>query len=128
MNFKIVDAEKRWKPRDDRSNLVRLYVWPDDESFAENFVYRATRPWRVYRKMLPAIFKHFKLPETTKASWSKNAGCSMCPCSPGFILDYMGSYDLCVSVTADDPNAVKHNGTFQPARVDALKQITAESK
>lgn len=124
MNFKIVDAEKRWKSRGDRNHKVRLYVWPDNESFAENFVYRASRPWRVYRKMLPAILKHFGLPETTKASWSQRAGCS-CPCSPGFVLDYMGSYDLCVSVAADDPEVVKNDGTYQPARAKAIKRVLA---
>jgi hypothetical protein len=122
VNFKIVDTEKRWKGRGDRAWKVRLYVSPEDESFAENFVYRTTRPWRLYRKALPMILKHFGLPETTKASWSQHAGCS-CPCSPGFILDRMGGYDLFVTITADDE--LKNDGTYEPARVDALKRIKA---
>jgi hypothetical protein len=123
MKFKIESSEKRWKGRHNRSQLVRLYVWPEKESFAENFVYRTNRPWRLYRKALPAIFKHFGLSENTGASWSRNAGCSMCPCSPGFILDFMGGYDLCVTISADEE--VKNDGTYNPERVKAIKRIAA---
>lgn len=64
----------------------RLYVGVADENILENFAYRENRPHTLYRKLLPEIFAALKLPEGTKATWSRNAGCSMCPCSPGFIL------------------------------------------
>jgi hypothetical protein len=106
--------------------LVRLFIWPEDESFIEQFVYRTNRPWRLYRKALPTIFKHFGLSENSHARWSWSAGCSMgCPCSPGFILDYTGSDNLFVTISADDPETLKNDGTYQPARVEAIERVMA---
>ena len=34
-------------------------------------------------------------PDTVRVNWSKHAGCSVCPCSPGFIITGKdGSYPL----------------------------------
>lgn len=68
----------------------RLYVWVDGENILENFANRFDRPQKLYRSMLPEIFKALDL-EPVKASWSQKAGCS-CGCSPGFILDINQDY------------------------------------
>ena len=36
----------------------------------------------------PVLAALTSLPADAKASFSRHAGCNMCPCSPGFILDY----------------------------------------
>jgi hypothetical protein len=127
MEFKIVSSEQRGKRRGARRHKSRLYIWPEAESVAEQFVYRTNRPWQEYRTMLPAIFKHFGLSENIKARWSQYAGCSMCPCSPGFVLDLTGSYldDYYVVVTAEDPEKLKSDGEIKPERVEAIKRVAA---
>lgn len=35
----------------------------------------------------PAMLKLAGVPSSTTMSWSKHAGCKMCSCSPGFILE-----------------------------------------
>lgn len=115
----IKEAEKleynySLRRRNSRRVYPRLYIGPEKETFMENFlVGRRNRPTRLYRSVLPEIFERFGLPEDTKAVWSRHAGCSMCPCSPGFILkhpDLKGfgdRYDLRVTVgrsMADEVN------------------------
>lgn len=64
----------------------RVYVSADEpENMAENFINRTRRPYNEWRQpvkdALAAVGVTFE-----KMGWSKSAGCSMCPCSPGFIL------------------------------------------
>jgi hypothetical protein len=70
---------------------TRIYFRIEDETVMENFVNRRTRPYNEYRKLIPQALKQLGLsPEqisNMKFSWSKKAGCTMCPCSPGFIVE-----------------------------------------
>lgn len=101
---------RRWRAPDWKgyNSKPRLYVWVKDESLLSNLACRSSRPVFLYRKFLPAILKKAGLPEGTKANWSQHAGCSMCPCSPGFILrlpeDYKGTmhFDISAEVTGSD--------------------------
>lgn len=80
----------------DRSDLVkkkkpRLFFSIKNESIIDNFTKRASgiRPtWRTYKKLVAQALERAGLEATQyKARWSLKAGCAMCPCSPGFILD-----------------------------------------
>ena len=78
---------------------TRVYVWPEGESIMENLENRRQRPYTTYRKeVLPYVLDQLGLPRDTKVRWSQHAGCSMCPCSPGFIID-SGPAGVSVSVT-----------------------------
>lgn len=63
----------------------RMYVSVGDESILENLANRCRRPFNVYKTMIHSsgIGRVLNL---SQLRWSKNAGCTMCPCSPGFIL------------------------------------------
>lgn len=79
----------------------RIYVSPDGETVMENFVEgRHTRPYTLYKaEVLPQLFRLLGL-NSIKVGWSKKAGCTMCPCSPGFIVkDGNVPYDIWVTVT-----------------------------
>ncbi len=64
----------------------RLYVGIEGETMLENFGYRASRPSRLYKAIMPEMLAALGLPADTQARWSQKAGCS-CGCSPGFVLD-----------------------------------------
>lgn len=79
----------------------RIYISPDGETVMENFREgRHTRPYTQYKQeILPLLFRLLGL-TGVKVSWSKKAGCTMCPCSPGFIVkDGNVPYDIWVTVT-----------------------------
>ena len=102
-----------------RRRKALLFVWPDPEAEKggmEQFIHRHNRPVALYRTLLPEIFKALGIPADTKARWSQKAGCT-CPCSPGFILDHNEWHDFYAYVTADDPEAVKHDGKVPASRV-----------
>lgn len=66
----------------------RVYVSGDDnESIIENLSNRTNRPTKVFRKGAETIFNKWNLPfGNFELKWSQNAGCRMCPCSPGFVM------------------------------------------
>lgn len=68
----------------------RLYV-SDQRPFnvIEDLTNRTRRPHSIYRPHVAEALARIGL-EGTKFSWSQNAGCSSCPCSPGFILELPG--------------------------------------
>lgn len=80
----------------------RIYVWPEGETIMENLQNRRGRPYNVYKKeVLPALFRVLGLRDIT-VGWSQKAGCTMCPCSPGFIVkDGNVPWDIHVTVTDD---------------------------
>lgn len=78
----------------------RVYIHIDGESIIENLENRRTRPYTFYKKnVLPVVFEVLGL-QPEKASWSQKAGCTMCPCSPGFILrESRLNFDIHVTIT-----------------------------
>ena len=44
-----------------------------------------------------AILKQAGLPPETNGTWDVNAGCEMCPCSPGFETDYFDNFEVWVT-------------------------------
>ncbi len=65
---------------------TRVYAFTAGQTILENLFARGTEPHREYRKLFTG---HAALEEFAAHSpkWSRHAGCSMCPCSPGFILN-----------------------------------------
>jgi len=48
---------------------------------------RYNKPYKLFRKqVLPWLVELLGIDPEAKISWSKNAGCTMCPCSSGFIV------------------------------------------
>lgn len=83
------------------TNRPRIYIFPRDESIAEQFFNRKERPYKIWRKeVLPQVWEQLGI-DSAKVRWSQYAGCS-CPCSPGFIITegYSGS-DVFVNVSAN---------------------------
>ena len=67
---------------------TRIYVSHADESIMEHLSNRHNRPYTLYRKeILPHIRREMDIPDDVKIRWNRYAGCSMCPCSPGFVVD-----------------------------------------
>ena len=78
--------KQKWSPK--------IYVFVDNESIMDNLINRHSRPYEEYKKhVLPQVMKEiekrdpklFAQIKDAKWSWDKHCGCSMCPCSPGFI-------------------------------------------
>jgi hypothetical protein len=112
------------RPSSRRDRAV-LFIFAEAEKGMEQFIYRHSRPVKLYRALLPEIFEALGLPANTKARWSQKAGCS-CPCSPGFILDHVEwNHDFYATVTADNPEAAKHDGDVPMARVKKAAQLAA---
>lgn len=65
---------------------ARVYV-DDARPFdvIESLVNRTRRPHSAYRQPVLEAFARIGI-ENVKLAWSQKAGCSMCPCSPGFII------------------------------------------
>jgi len=79
----------------------KLYLWVSGETLLENLANRHSRPHNYYKKeVLPSILREVatKYPELSIStdikdwSWSQKCGCSMCPCSPGFVQKNIKAY------------------------------------
>jgi hypothetical protein len=82
-----LDQDAKWNAK------ARIYFWPEGETLMENLQNRRQRPYTAYRKLLPEVWARLQQQGDISAtdplprvSWSRYAGCSMCPCSPGFIV------------------------------------------
>lgn len=80
-------------------NRNKIYMWIDGETIDENFLNRRLRPYTEYkRELIPQINdwlekkmpKHYNELKDVKWGWRQSCGCSMCPCSPGFVSDNEG--------------------------------------
>lgn len=68
------------------SKAPRMYVSVADETILDNLQNRKRRPYNVYKTLIHSSDLH-KVIDTSVLQWSQKAGCTMCPCSPGFILN-----------------------------------------
>lgn len=64
---------------------TRVYVQPSDYSVMEHLVNRRNRPWKAWKPLVQAELADAGY--TGRVRWSQYAGCKMCPCSPGFVID-----------------------------------------
>lgn len=95
-----IEHEKNRKGEPKRTHH-KIYLFIENETLFENLMNRRNRPYNTYRKeVLPVVLERVKetdpvtynLIKDAKWGWDKNCGCSMCPCSPGFISDINGGY------------------------------------
>lgn len=64
---------------------TRVYVRPTTYSVMENLLNRRNRPWKVWKPLVERELRDAGV--QGKVRWSQYAGCKMCPCSPGFVLE-----------------------------------------
>jgi len=81
MNLNTQVRTRSWNERADKG---RIYVSIADETILENLQNRRNRPIKVWRAYATAALAELGY-ENIQLSWNRNAGCSMCPCSPGFV-------------------------------------------
>ena len=123
--MQIVDIHQYPKAMPTRYGKIRLHIWPQNESILQNLVNRTSRPHKLYREILPEIFKKAGLPASTRASWSQKAGCR-CGCSPGFVLD---SYGFCdISVTVSDSVWAEGNEEERTYRAGVAAELAAGTR
>lgn len=96
--------------RQTKQKQSRIYVWPAGETIIQNLVNRRIRPFDEYRKVVIEELKKRNVQVSDiRLRWSKHAGCRMCPCSPGFIVDgydpFLHGKDLHIVVEGDDSGA-----------------------
>lgn len=78
-----------------RTRKSRIYFWAEkiQDLFRQKFDDEHVNP-RLYRRLLPDIFKEIGLPETTRAKWRKDADRS----AEAFILFDNIGYDVHVII------------------------------
>ena len=88
----------------------KIYIWLTDSSVLENLINRRNRPYEDYRReVIPQLMETLKKEQPNvyevlkdvKWSWNQNCGCSMCPCSPGFVGNVNRGYDTVYSISVE---------------------------
>lgn len=74
----------RFSDRPDGQSIV--YIAVEGETIAEQLYARRARPYTLLRKPLEDILRANGI-RFSKLRWSQKAGCGMCPCSPGFVIE-----------------------------------------
>jgi len=91
----------RYPDYTEKTKKSRIYVFGDEESVLDNLQNRLNRPVALWEMIAVKALEEcgFGKEDYSKLKWSQKAGCSMCPCSPGFILqENFWGYDFFVSV------------------------------
>jgi hypothetical protein len=81
--------QRGWSRSDVRefNKAPRIYVSVKDETVLENLDRRLARPSKLWADAVDPALEALGVSRATHtATWSRNAGCSMCPCSPGFVV------------------------------------------
>ena len=107
MELKVTEYKERPFPHNDRRTASRIYVWPKGETILQNLINRRARPNREYHEaVVVELMRRGVDMSRIKLKWSKHAGCTMCPCSPGFIVDgydpQLRRKDIHMTVEGDD--------------------------
>ena len=83
----VIPRSYNYKYRSEYSQAPRMYVSVADESIMDNLANRKRRPYNVYKTLIHSSDLASVL-NLSELRWSQKAGCTMCPCSPGFILNW----------------------------------------
>jgi hypothetical protein len=112
MNVQVIEADVHarkpvpyWHGRDYKSYISkpRIYVSVAGDTLLDSLAARGTRPPKQFRTLaVPAALAALGLAADTRVTFSHYAGCSMCPCSPGYIVEDK-SKRADVWVTLGDP-------------------------
>ena len=75
----------------ERNKAMRLYInLEQPETIMENLMNRTSRPYKEWKKMVIPALQNMGFTDEDldgiQIKWSQKAGCTMCPCSPGFII------------------------------------------
>jgi hypothetical protein len=85
----------------------KMYIFPQGETLIENLENRRNRPYNVYKKeVIPVVMElikkeypdYYEELKDTKWGWNQKCGCSMCPCSPGFVGSTTGWFEIQVEI------------------------------
>jgi hypothetical protein len=88
----------------------KMYIWPSKETVFENLINRHNRPHTTYKKeIIPLVMEMLKNTneevynalKDVKWGWRQKCGCD-CPCSPGFIGNGCGMYDIHVTFSVKE--------------------------
>lgn len=72
----------------------KLYIQIENESIMQNLQNRRTRPHNTYKdEVIPQVIRAlekdhpelYRKLQNAKWGWRQDCGCSVCPCSPGFV-------------------------------------------
>jgi hypothetical protein len=100
-NFKNITVNvESYNDRDGEPHRKKnkMYIWPS-ETLIENLENRRSRPHTIWKKeIIPLVMdwlktnmpNHYNELKDCKWGWRQNCGCSMCPCSPGFVSNNEG--------------------------------------
>ena len=85
----------------------KMFIHPSGETLVDFLETRFSRPYKFYKQeVIPLVMEqiekkypdYYKELKDTKWSWNKNCGCSMCSCSPGFVGDSYGFFEIQVEI------------------------------
>jgi len=97
MKFEIEEIQVRAYERrsgEKYKNFPKIYIFPEGESILEGLYSRRQRPYKFFKQeILPLVIEDlsknhkdvFDRIGGDKWGWRQDCGCSMCPCSPGFV-------------------------------------------
>ena len=90
-NFSLTKRDFRASYRE-YSRKTRLFVFPANETVWENLENRRQRPVAEFRKVAyEALAQLGYTKSDVKLRWDIHAGCAMCACSAGFVMDFTDS-------------------------------------
>lgn len=104
--IRTVQRERSWAtPRRrvykyDRPEYPSRVFLDFGETVREHLENRRSRPWQELKPVVKELLEERSVP-VDKLSWNINAGCGMCPCSGGFLVDGEWGKDYYVKVEAD---------------------------
>ncbi len=101
---------------------ARMYFFPKGENVLENLVARTFRPKVLYRTVFDEVFEKASVGKPERITWDQYAGCAMCPCSPGFVLD--GIFNVSIYVTYEGDQVIEE---AKPAFEELKQSLIEES-
>lgn len=62
-----------------------VYISIEDETMLDNLIERRNRPYERWKPIVEEALRDHGI-KFEEIKWNQKAGCSMCPCSPGFVI------------------------------------------
>lgn len=101
----VSNRERDWYSRrkvyryDRPESASRVFV-EFGETVWEHLMNRRSRPWRELKPLVQTELERLGV-DVRKLSWNINAGCGMCPCSGGFLIEGEYGKDYYMKASAD---------------------------